>query len=217
MKGLSKETAQVFESLKDIEIFNDYMLIGGSALAMQIGHRLSEDLDFCKWQDDPGLKNDEVNWPEIEAALSKLGSVDTDVLDLHQVSFVLDEVKLSFYSNALADSRDIESEISFNRIHLANLKSLGAMKLEVMSRRNIFRDYYDVFSILQEGISIKEIVTLCGRYSRHRMKSKMILSLISDGSLFRYEEEFELLHPKFRVNSGDIEVFIRQQIAKEFG
>ena len=61
MKGLSKETAQVFESLKDIEIFNEYMLIGGSALAMQIGHHLSEDLDFCKWQDDPGLKNGEVN------------------------------------------------------------------------------------------------------------------------------------------------------------
>ncbi len=38
--------------------------------------------------------------------------------------------------------------------------SLGAMKLEVMSRRNIFRDYYDVYAILSEGISLKKMVEL---------------------------------------------------------
>ena len=51
MKGLSEETAKVFESIKVLDILNDYLLIGGTALSMQIEHRLSEDLDFCKWQD----------------------------------------------------------------------------------------------------------------------------------------------------------------------
>ena len=41
--------------------------------------------------------------------------------------------------------------------------------------------------------------------------------MISNGSLFRDEEEFELLQPKYKVNSEDIEAFMRRQIAKEFG
>jgi len=90
------------------------------------------------------------------------------------------------------------------------------MKLEVMSRRYQFRDYYDVYSILMAGISVKDIVDRCGKYSRHRMKSKMILGILSNGSLFKQEENFELLEPKYQVTSEDIEVYMREQIRKEY-
>jgi hypothetical protein len=43
-----------------------------------------------------------------------------------------------------------------------------------MSRRNIFRDHYDIYAILQDEISLKELVEICGRYSRHSMKSRDI-------------------------------------------
>lgn len=90
------------------------------------------------------------------------------------------------------------------------------MKLEVMSRRNLFRDYYDVYSILQEGILLKDLVRICCNYSRHRLKSKAILSILSNSSLFKSEENFELLEPKYPVNSKDIETYIRSRILKEF-
>ena len=77
-------------------------------------------------------------------------------------------MKISFYSNGMANSREILSNPNFDKVRPADLLSLGAMKLEVMSRRNIFRDYYDVYSILREGITLKKIVELCGRYSKHR-------------------------------------------------
>jgi len=50
MKGLSKHTEVVFEQISKMECVKNYTLIGGTALALQIGHRLSEDLDFriCK-------------------------------------------------------------------------------------------------------------------------------------------------------------------------
>jgi hypothetical protein len=70
MKGLSPDTEQVFNSIKRFEIFKDYILIGGTALSVQINHRLSEDLDFCKWQDDPKIRNKEIAWPEIENTLN---------------------------------------------------------------------------------------------------------------------------------------------------
>lgn len=49
------------------------------------------------------------------------------------------------------------------------------------------------------------------------MKSKMILGVLSNGSLFKQEENFELLKPKYQVNSEDIEVYMREQIRKEYG
>lgn len=217
MKGLSPDAEKAFISIKQCEIFKEYILIGGTAMSLQIHHRLSEDFDFCKWQDDPKISNKEIPWPEIEKTLGLFGPVKTDILDLYQVIFFLNDVKISFYSNALASSRGVQTSIAFGQIRIADINSPGAMRLEVMSRRNLFRDYYDVYSILKEGILLKELVTRCGAYSRHRMKSKTILSILSNGSLFKYEENFDLLEPKYLVNSKDIEVFMRSQIRKKYG
>lgn len=216
MKGLSPDTEQVLNLIKRYELLKDYILIGGTALSIQIHHRLSEDLDFCKWQDDPGIQNKEISWPEIERSLKLSGTVKTDILDLYQVNFSLNNIKISFYSNALASSREIQTSFAFDKIRLADIKSLGAMKLEVMSRRNLFRDYYDIYSILREGIMLEDLVRSCGSYSRHRMKSKTILSILSNSSLFKYEENFDLLEPKYQVNSKDIEAYMRNRILEEY-
>ena len=57
MKGLSKHTIPVFDFIKDLDILEDYLLVGGTALSLQINHRLSEDLDFCKWQDNQSISS----------------------------------------------------------------------------------------------------------------------------------------------------------------
>jgi len=217
MKGLSKDTESVFQSIKNLALLNEYILIGGTALSLQIQHRLSEDLDFCKWQDDKRLKYLEIRWYEIEKRLKQFGTLKTDILDFYQVNFCLNDVKISFYSNSLASFEGVQTSIVYEHIRLADIRSLGAMKLEVMSRRYQFRDYYDVYSILMAGISVKDIVDRCGKYSRHRMKSKIILGILSNGSLFKQEENFELLEPKYQVTSEDIEVYMREQIRKEYG
>ncbi len=217
MEGLSPNAIPVFNSIRNLEILQDYYLIGGTALSLQIHHRLSEDLDFCKWQDNPTISKLEVEWPQIESGLKKFGSVRTDILDLNQVDFFVNGVKLSFYSNGITNSRGIASDLNFDRIRLANLVSLGAMKLEVMSRRSVFRDYYDVYSLVRKGIDLKEMVQLCGSYSKHRMSIKMILSVLSDGSRFKYEDNFHLLEPKYNVRSGDIEFYLCEEIVKVFG
>lgn len=217
MKGVSEHTSRVFNSIREFELLSSYTLIGGTALSIQIKHRISEDLDFCKWQ-DALLKNErEIEWPAIEKLLKQIDHTSTEITDLFQVDFIVGGVKLSFYSNAIADSRAIKSQHLVGNIHIANVSSIGAMKLEVMSRRNVFRDYYDIYAILKEGYSLKEIVTLCGKYSRHRLSHKAILAILSDGSRFKYEEDFNLLKPKYLVDSKQIEVFIREKISEEYG
>jgi hypothetical protein len=50
MKGLSLHSEGIFEQVSKLDCVKNYTLIGGTALALQLGHRLSEDLDFCKWR-----------------------------------------------------------------------------------------------------------------------------------------------------------------------
>ena len=72
MKGINAETEKVFKQLSELSWVKNYTLIGGTALSLQINHRISEDLDFCKWKRD---KNDkpEVEIGEIESDLHAIG------------------------------------------------------------------------------------------------------------------------------------------------
>ena len=46
MKGLSEKTFKIFEAVSKTECIKPYILVGGTALNLQIGARESEDLDF---------------------------------------------------------------------------------------------------------------------------------------------------------------------------
>ena len=50
MNGLTLLTSELFEDLSRLSCIRDYCMIGGTALALQLNHRLSEDLDFCRWK-----------------------------------------------------------------------------------------------------------------------------------------------------------------------
>ena len=182
---------------------------------MQIGHRLSEDLDFCKWKKSR-TDTPTINLTEIERHIES-HIKEKNLLDFNQVNYNLEKnVKLSFYANQLYKSPVKNKVFIEKNIVAADIESLGVMKLELMLRRSNFRDYYDIYAILQEGISIKDMVSSVGIYTNHRLKSKNILMFISNGTNYKYEKDFEYLMPKYKVNEKDIENYIRKCINKEY-
>lgn len=50
LKGLTPQSLKVFEAIKKSDLLQEYILIGGTALSIQINNRLSEDLDFRNLQ-----------------------------------------------------------------------------------------------------------------------------------------------------------------------
>ena len=46
MNGLAPQTSEVFERITCLECIKSFVLVGGTALALQYGHRVSVDLDF---------------------------------------------------------------------------------------------------------------------------------------------------------------------------
>ncbi len=217
MQGLTEQTNKIFEAVSLLDSINGYTLIGGSALSLQIGKRLSEDLDFCKWSTNLKTDRPTVNWPQIQKELETVGTVEKiDVLGFDQVNFIVNGVKISFLTKQEKLSPVTGIIPILNNIKAADLDSIGVMKIEVMLRRTEWRDYYDIYCLLMEGKSIKAMVTGAGIYSDHRLKSRDALNFLSNSHNYKKEKNFELLNPAYDIDGKEIEELIKVTIKREY-
>ncbi|MDB9151566.1 nucleotidyl transferase AbiEii/AbiGii toxin family protein [Parabacteroides distasonis] len=208
MKGLAPHTRQVFEAVSKLDCIKPYLLVGGTALSLQMGTRQSEDLDFMKWRTSKTEKM-EVAWFQIEKELATIGDTQhKDILDIDHVEYLVSGVKFSFY--ACPKYSPVSMPVEYlNNLRLADVKSIGAMKMEVMLRRSNFRDYYDIYSILKSGVPINDLVSLALTYSGHKLKSKNLLAMLTNGSRFARDSHFEQLAPTYAVTAQEIEDYIK--------
>ena len=210
-KGLTANIEAIIEQVAQLECIKPYILCGGTALAMQIGHRKSEDLDFMMWRISKTEKP-EVNWNAIEKELrDKIGEIESfNMLGFDQIEFVVKGVKFSFFvSDNLSP---VTAPIDYlGNIRLADIESIMAMKMEVMLRRMKFRDYYDIYSILQEGYSINKGIEKALNLSRHRLSSKNIIAMLLGGQ-FIPDNNFATLEPKYDVAKEQIREYIMHKL-----
>ena len=194
MKGLAPHTQRIFEAVAALECIKPYVLVGGTALSLQIDTRQSEDLDFMKWRTSK-TEQPEVDWYHIEKELGTVGEVKyRNLMDIDHVEFILEGVKLSFYSSPKYSP--VKGAIHcLHNLFVADIKSIAAMKMEVMMRRSNFRDYYDIYSILKAGVPIQEVIALALEYSGHRLKTKNLLAMLTNGARFTRDAHFEQLAP----------------------
>lgn len=210
-QGLTVKVEAIIDKVAELECIKPYLLCGGTALAMQIGHRMSEDLDFMMWRISKTEKP-EVNWNAIERELvAKVGDIESfNMLGFDQVEFVVKGVKLSFFvsDNLSPVTEPIEY---MGNIRLADIESIMVMKLEVMLRRMKFRDYYDIFCILREGHSIHRGIERSLKYSRHRLSTKNIIAMLLGGQ-FIADDNFATLRPKYSVTKEEIREYILRKL-----
>jgi hypothetical protein len=212
IKGLSPATEQVFVQVSRMNSLSGYTLIGGTALALQLQHRLSEDLDFCKWKSSVNNRIT-VDWNVIENELQSIGKVKTDLLGDNQCDFFVQGVKLSFYGNNIFyEPENLERTTFLNHIVVADVESIGIMKMEVMSRRRTFRDYYDMYVILESGVSLENIISGAGKYTKHRLSSKSMLSILSNIENFTDDAVFPQLNPSYDADTNVMRASINTKI-----
>lgn len=216
-KYLAPHTGRIFEAISRLECIKPFTLVGGTALSLQIGKRQSEDLDFMKWLSKKSDKP-EVNWPAIQKELSEVGEIrDYEVGGFDFVTFNFEGVKLSFYA---APRKLIPSMVRIpylNNLYLADMSSIGAMKMETMLRRSKFRDYYDIYSILQEGCDIEKMIAAALEHSEHKLRTRGLLSMLTNGKLFVKEKGFDELFPVYDVTAFDIQEYIKKKLIESRG
>jgi len=208
MKGILPKTADVLQQISTFDCINDYVLIGGTALALQINHRVSEDIDFCKWKITKTEKP-QVNRLGIEKELSQVGFAKRDILDTYHVDYTVKDVKVTFFCNSLYKKpAQLQTTTLINNVRLADINSIGMMKLEAMMFRSKLRDYYDFFSILQAGGNFNLIIDGFLKYTNHDYRTRDVLSLLADAKRIDSERNINHLLPKYQVAQNEISAFL---------
>jgi hypothetical protein len=216
MQGLAPQTTAIFDKIAELNCIRSYVLVGGTALSLQLGARMSEDLDFLQWKFHKADKT-EVDWVAIEKELKTIGQVQVrDIWDFNHVEFLVSGVKISFY---IFPNRPPEKLLPIalkGNLQIADIKSIAVMKMEVLLRRNTFRDYYDIYSILKSGVNLREIIDIALKYSGHLLSTKNLLAMLSDCSHFVVDKTFTELQPIYHASPKEMETFIKNCISETY-
>lgn len=130
-----------------------YYLAGGTALALQLGHRTSIDFDFYTPQhfDSNGL---------ISEIKKRFGEDATVILKQKDTLFVnIAGVDVSFFWYKYPI---IKKTVLFKGVPLASLADIAAMKLIAITHRPVKRDYIDIFFLLR-SFNLGQIFSLVSR------------------------------------------------------
>lgn len=165
---LPPATEKVWNYLKEQPALAGFVLVGGSALALIIGHRLSEDLDFLY----PAVRlprqkleamrrkaeESDLDFRPIddEAALGEFAEGGMELHDYQQDFLVNDAVKVSFFA-ADDQLRKVVMANTDTRARVATLPELFKAKCLVSAKRSKTRDWLDLFLLMRDhGFSIHD-------------------------------------------------------------
>lgn len=183
----------------------DFYLAGGTALALQLGHRDSIDFDF--FTDKP--INTEQLWTKIKAQFSSIPLQKTQE-EINTLSCNIDDdVRLSFFSYPYPL---ILPTIDAENLQLASLEDIGAMKLSAITSRATRKDYVDLYFILQKH-SLSSLLQYCTQKFPQLDHALILKSLVYFADLV---EEPIAYMPEFVVSNEIIESFLMQTVQNYF-
>ncbi|MBU0566746.1 nucleotidyl transferase AbiEii/AbiGii toxin family protein [bacterium] len=130
-------------------ILKDAYLAGGTAAALQIGHRISVDFDFFTPKEFAPKK--------FSTALSKLGSFDEDQADK---GTVLGKFKGVSFSLFIYKYPLIFPAIKYLSLNMADIRDIAAMKIDAIATRGAKRDFIDLYFMCQFGYQLEQLLDI---------------------------------------------------------
>lgn len=146
-----------------------WVLAGGTGLALQLGHRLSEDFDF--FRDDP------VDFAGLHEALRGIGSCETLQQEEGTLTVLLAGIKLSFFH---VPDPFLFPTLPYRFFRVADLRDIALMKLVALVNRGSRKDLADVYCILRRNVDLQECLGLLPRkYGEGRVSDYQVLKSLT--------------------------------------
>ena len=140
------DTLELLKKIQSLELFADTRLVGGTALALQIGHRKSIDLDF--------FGNMSASLEEITLELSEFANAKPLSSSKAMRFLIVDGVKVDIVSYPYIWIDDPVKEAGLT---LAGVKDIAAMKLSAITNRGTKKDFIDLYFLLKR-FSFNELI-----------------------------------------------------------
>jgi len=161
----------------------EFYLVGGTAIALHLGHRRSIDFDMFKMS---GL-NHKKNLDKIVAAGFEY-QVTRRVEE--QMNLIVNGVKLTFFQYPFPVVPEDKFEDVFR---LPSLLSLAAMKAYALGRRSKWKDYVDLYFLLTEHFGIEEVSAKATELFGDLFSEKLFRAQLSFFDDIDYAEQVEWL------------------------
>src|SRR3989344_5690238 len=171
--------------------FKDFYLVGGTALALQIGHRRSVDFDLFSSQPLP---------PRLFERVKRLVVPNALILTYRapdQLHLVINGVKTTFF---YFNYPVVDSLVPYRGLTLASLNEIAAMKAFAIGKRLAYKDYVDWYFLLKEKwVSLGVVITLAQKKFGGEFNDRLFL-----GQLVSLDE----------ISPAPLELF-REPVTKE--
>lgn len=174
-KTIEPHTLELLKGLASEPLFSTVRLVGGTALALQYGHRNSIDLDFFGKID--------VDAESVKDVLRKYGTLRIIKESSNIKIYQLDGIKIDIVNYHY---NWIDEAIMEDGLILASDKDIAAMKVNAIEGRGTKKDFIDMYFLLQ-NYSLEEILNFYQKkYPEHSIfRALMSLSYFEDA-----EEQF---------------------------
>ena len=195
--------------LKLLPLLNDfakeYILVGGTAIALHIGHRQSVDFDLfsSKKIRRKSIKNYLI---QKKYPVNELIKEEED-----QIHFIINNVKVTFFQYPFI----INDLIDFDRIiKIPSLLNLAAMKAFALGGRGKWKDYVDLFFLLKNHFTLSKIIEKAEELFGEVFNGKLFKEQISYFEDINFEEEVVYLNKP--VDKEEIKKFLVDAATEKF-
>jgi predicted nucleotidyltransferase component of viral defense system len=196
---LDKKRIDLLPSFRFLK--KSFYLAGGTALALQIGHRDSIDFDFFK---------------EGDIDTSKLFGELREVFENHVILKVQEErntlgvviddtIKVSFFGYKY---KLIDNTIDEENLTLASMNDIGCMKLSAITGRASNKDYIDLYYILQ-NIALADLLKKSSEKFPDLDRNLILKSLVYFDDIV---DEPIMFKNNNALDRGDLQVFLEREV-----
>jgi hypothetical protein len=182
---LPEPQKQLWVELRDTP--KTFVLYGGTALALRLGHRQSEDFDF--------FSNKSFQPTSLRTSIPYLKHAEMTQFQENTLTAIVDRngpVKLSFFGSLGIKRVQDPDIVEENGVQIASMLDLFASKLKTIQVRAEAKDYRDIVGALNAGLTLAEglsaAVAIYGREFNGALSLKA-LTFFEDGDLPRLTPE----------------------------
>jgi len=194
---LAPATRSLFRKLTGCDWLSDFYLAGGTALALQLGHRTSVDLDF--------FTSELFDEAAVIAHLVKIGTLELLQRERQSVIGILDGVKFSFLGYPYPI---LTPPQSFEGTLIASVEDIACMKLDALASRGTKRDFVDLYCIAKR-LPLSEVMALFQQ--KYAAVHYNLLHIKKSLVYFDDAEGDPLPDMRVPIKWEDIEVFFRKE------
>lgn len=164
-EAIEAGTLELLRSLMGKSYLSQFVLVGGTALALQIGHRKSVDLDLFTADD----------FDTNEILIKLIGDYKLKVLLQKPKTLIcnINNVKIDFINYSYPVLYPV---IIYEKIRLTDINDIAAMKMDAITGRGSKKDFYDLYFLL-EKYSLLELLHLYNCKYQHQTQFHVVRSL----------------------------------------